>query len=794
MATLSQKTPITTNSIRAVNPGAPETHPSAKGNDDLVVLVNADGIVTYASPTILPMLGYTPEAVVGSHLSMLAHPDDGDALRSLVGTVAQTPHKALKAACRLRAKDGAACRVQGTATNLLQAPGVSAIAVHFRPASQRKRASRSNGRITRLGEHFVQFYETDAFLLDALHGYIETGLNAGEACIIVATQAHREQLEARLQASGLNLAAAQMQNTYLSLDAGETLGQFMMDDSPMPARFNALLEPVITRAAQQHRHVRAFGEMVALLWAAGNQAAAIRLEELWNDLARSTPPFSLFCAYAMPDFAGAENEALFHEICRQHARVIPAESYAALSRPDERLRAISELQQKANSLQAETAERQAAEERTFEALAALLELTRSLAWAQQEAEPPSMRTFAPQLAELARRALGCMSAALTLCDADTEALETLAVTGIPLDQSRRWHALLNCTHLQDALAPEAIAALQAGASTFVDLTPSASQAAFPKKVTGLVAPMRIADRLVGWLVYAHSPGAHAFTAQERHLAEAVAQLAAVVLEREHWLAERTATQAQLLALEETARQMEAFVGVVSHELRTPVTALKSSIQLARRRIAQESADKEAQRLSTTALLERTENQMRRLTRLIDNLVDLARNRSGELEMHVTVCDLGQVVREQVESERLVHPNRLIHFEPPHAPLLVRGDPDRLGQVVLNYLTNALKYAPADRPITVGIQQRGSDVQVRVQDLGPGIPAEEQQHIWDMFHRVPGIEVQSGSGIGLGLGLHISKVMVERQGGQVGVESAPGQGSTFWFTLPLASPEHPSDSR
>jgi signal transduction histidine kinase len=105
--------------------------------------------------------------------------------------------------------------------------------------------------------------------------------------------------------------------------------------------------------------------------------------------------------------------------------------------------------------------------------------------------------------------------------------------------------------------------------------------------------------------------------------------------------------------------------------------------------------------------------------------------------------------------------------------------------VTNYLTNALKYSPTEQPVVVGLDVAGQEARVWVRDQGPGLPPEEQARIWERFHRVKGIEVQSGTGVGLGLGLHICQTIIERHQGQVGVESSPGQGSTFWFTLPLA---------
>jgi signal transduction histidine kinase len=119
------------------------------------------------------------------------------------------------------------------------------------------------------------------------------------------------------------------------------------------------------------------------------------------------------------------------------------------------------------------------------------------------------------------------------------------------------------------------------------------------------------------------------------------------------------------------------------------------------------------------------------------------------------------------------------------PLPVYADAGRIEQAITNYLINALKYSPADRPVEVGVTvESNQQARVWVRDHGPGLPQEEQDLIWERFHRVKGVEVQSGAGVGLGLGLHISRMIVERHHGQVGVDSAPGQGSTFWFTLPL----------
>lgn len=211
-------------------------------------------------------------------------------------------------------------------------------------------------------EHFVQFYEEDAFLLDSLGNFIGAAIKAGEAAIVVATKAHHEALAARLMEKNLDVTAAVACGQLVLRDAAETLSKFMVGQSPDPKLFAAHIGDIITRAAVGRPRVRIYGEMVTLLWADGNYNAAIRLEELWNDL-QNKHSFALFCAYPMDGFAGEGPGQGLADVCTNHSRIIPAESYVALGDSNERLREIAFLQQKAKSLEAEIAERRRVEER-----------------------------------------------------------------------------------------------------------------------------------------------------------------------------------------------------------------------------------------------------------------------------------------------------------------------------------------------------------------------------------------------------------------------------------------------
>lgn len=251
------------------------------------------------------------------------------------------------------------------------------------------------------------------------------------------------------------------------------------------------------------------------------------------------------------------------------------------------------------------------------------------------------------------------------------------------------------------------------------------------------------------------------------------------------------------ALRETTTQMETFLGVAGHELKNPLASIQLALTLIEQRVRRLLRRDRIAVEDVAPLLEpvvQAEHQEEQIDRLVNDLVDIARVRAGRLELQLAPTDLAVLVRETVEEQHNLNLTRTILLEyPEEQRVSVLGDAQRLRQVVTNFLTNALKYSPADRPVTVGLQVNGQQARVWVHDEGPGLPVEEQERIWERFQRAPGIVVQSGSGVGLGLGLHVSRTIIELHHGQVGVQSSPGQGSTFWFSLPLVTAEPEPES-
>ena len=199
------------------------------------------------------------------------------------------------------------------------------------PASEQPRGEvRQNTHATlprslHAGSHSVDFYADDAAFLDNLSDLIGRALKAGGVCLIIAAAPHRQGIAQRLRASGIDLALAVRKQQYLLFDAEATLARFMVDGLPDRDRFFATIEPLLLDAkASLGPDVAfpiAFGEMVALLWADGKREAAVRLEQLWNELA-GRHSFALRCAYPIDNFAHSDEDFLFQQICAAHNHVL----------------------------------------------------------------------------------------------------------------------------------------------------------------------------------------------------------------------------------------------------------------------------------------------------------------------------------------------------------------------------------------------------------------------------------------------------------------------------------------
>ena len=231
------------------------------------------------------------------------------------------------------------------------------------------------------------------------------------------------------------------------------------------------------------------------------------------------------------------------------------------------------------------------------------------------------------------------------------------------------------------------------------------------------------------------------------------------------------------------QQRSEILRVVAHDLLNPIMGVRLYIYTQQRRLSQGKAPF----VPNEELLVALDANLTRIEHLVNDLRTAASIESGALALERCPCDLTALCRREIAAQQALAPSHAIHFEAPEEPIHADVDEQRIGQVITNFLSNALKYSPADHPVTLTLSAEDGAARIAVCDTGPGIPASALDHIWEQFHRVEGIKAQNGSQ-SLGLGLYICRAIVERHGGQVGVESMVGEGSTFWCRLPMAAPQ------
>jgi hypothetical protein len=169
-------------------------------------------------------------------------------------------------------------------------------------------------------DHVVQIYEDDEVFLDMLSGFVSGGINEDDCVIIIATKAHLSALEQRLESFGMDPATLIIAEKYIPLDAEESLSKFMINGWPDEILFTEFITKLLKRARKYNRRVRAFGEMVALLWAQGHNGATVQLEHLWNKFCEQEA-FCLFCAYPKSGFTQDINASI-RNICGAHSKMV----------------------------------------------------------------------------------------------------------------------------------------------------------------------------------------------------------------------------------------------------------------------------------------------------------------------------------------------------------------------------------------------------------------------------------------------------------------------------------------
>lgn len=442
------------------------------------------------------------------------------------------------------------------------------------------------------------------------------------------------------------------------------------------------------------------------------------------------------------------------------------------------------------------------EERSHESLMALVDLAQAIVQPDLETSLSraganagsiaATRAMPRRLGALALGVLGCSRFAMVAASSPDETVRPLASRSSTEKGRRDWWAAAQAgVTLRDALGALLAERLYAGELLVLDYRDSPfSERANPYGLTTfLVAPLRMGNRVIGALATDYNGEEHFYTHEEMALTRAVAQLGALVVEREDLLKERQQARSREESLRETSQRMDEFVSVASHELRTPLTTLKLFVDLLSKRAALlMSMGQVTTPLLDPQLFGLMTRQVTRLERLVGDLLDASAIQAGRLALRLRQVDLAVVVRDGCAERQLTTQDRAIECHIPQRRFPVVADSERIGQVLTNFLTNALKYTPEETSVVIRLQRRGDHARVSVIDQGPGIPRESLPHLFERFYRVPGVNAQSGSGGGMGLGLFISKTIIERHGGRIGVSSALGKGSTFWFTLPLAPVE------
>jgi PAS domain S-box-containing protein len=235
------------------------------------------------------------------------------------------------------------------------------------------------------------------------------------------------------------------------------------------------------------------------------------------------------------------------------------------------------------------------------------------------------------------------------------------------------------------------------------------------------------------------------------------------------------TSTDIQEMKELDQQKDYFISLASHELKTPITSIKGYVQIL------QSLHINGEDVFLKNSLKIIDKQVATLTNLISELLDLSKIKTGSLQLNKVEFKMNDLIEEIIDEIKHIHPDYHIAFSN-ETEAFVCGDRERIGQVLINFITNAIKYSPGSKKVAVDIFKKDGSVGVSVEDSGIGISKKDQERIFERFYRVEGKNEKTFPGFGIGL--FIASEIINRHNGTIGVKSEPGEGSTFYFLLPL----------
>ena len=234
-------------------------------------------------------------------------------------------------------------------------------------------------------------------------------------------------------------------------------------------------------------------------------------------------------------------------------------------------------------------------------------------------------------------------------------------------------------------------------------------------------------------------------------------------------------QEQILIGIKEEQQKNDFISMVSHELKTPLTSISAYVQLMQSRSLTDAF------IANT--LAKVQKQIRKMSTLISSFLNVSRLESGEIQLNLSHFDLNKLIHDLVEDLRLIYPTNQIDFEGGDAKLIY-ADKDKIGSVISNLISNAVKYSDQSSTVLIQSASKESKINVSVTNHGIGIQAHDLEKLFDRYYRVESQETKTISGFGIGL--YLSAEIINRHNGKIWVESKYGEGSTFHFEIPLVS--------